>query len=222
MIETMETGVEETQPFRWSQQLQRRVMRLLLQHDTPLFRNQFRMFFVNSALPQIPLLQQYDRYLKLQLLSSELLDDILPRIRRQLSLKTSHARLHEEAPTRGDMNWQPCMPELSLSKPVKEISMCSLSRWQRIFALDPIPIVIFSPGGNVSPSSVSVAQQMHVLSLWQASVAMRRRMLGSTNSGLCLSAFTCSMRKAQCRHKICWSTQTCSNARLSGKGGISA
>ncbi len=106
MIETMETGVEETQPFRWSQQLQRRVMRLLLQHDTQLFRNQFRMFFVNSALPQIPLLQQYDRYLKLQLLSSELLDDILPRIRRQLSLKTSHARLHEEAPTRGDIDWQ--------------------------------------------------------------------------------------------------------------------
>jgi hypothetical protein len=44
--------------------------------------------------------------MKLYALSNELLDDILPRIRRQLSLKTSHARLHEEAPTRGDIDWQ--------------------------------------------------------------------------------------------------------------------
>lgn len=81
-------------------------MRLLLQHDEPLFHHQFRQFYVNSSLPQIPLLQQYDRYIKLRGLSNELLDDILPRIRRQLSLKTSHARLHEEAPTRGDIDWQ--------------------------------------------------------------------------------------------------------------------
>ncbi len=80
-------------------------MRLLLQHDEPLFHNQFRQFSVNSSLPHIPLLQQYDRYIKLRGLSDELLDDILPRIRRQLSLKTSHARLHEEAPTRGDIDW---------------------------------------------------------------------------------------------------------------------
>jgi hypothetical protein len=95
----------ETQTQLWSQHLQRRVMRLLLQHDEPLFRRQFRHFFVRSALPPIPLLQQYDRYIRLQTLSNELLDVIMPRIRRQLSLKTSHARLREEAPTRGDIDW---------------------------------------------------------------------------------------------------------------------
>ena len=80
-------------------------MRLLLQHDAPLFRNQFRLFTAQSTLPPIPLLQQYDRYIKLRVLSNELLDDILPRIRRQLSLKTTHKRLLEESPTRGDIDW---------------------------------------------------------------------------------------------------------------------
>jgi hypothetical protein len=103
---TPSTAGNEEQSRQWSQQLQRRILRLLLQHDAPLLRNQFRQFFVESTLPQLPLLQQYDRYVKLQMLSNELLDDILPRIRRQLSLKTSHARLHEEAPTRGDIDWQ--------------------------------------------------------------------------------------------------------------------
>jgi hypothetical protein len=95
----------ETDVQYWSQKLQRRVMRLLLQHDAPLFRNQFRLFTAQSTLPPIPLLQQYDRYIKLRVLSNELLDDILPRIRRQLSLKTTHKRLREEAPTRGDIDW---------------------------------------------------------------------------------------------------------------------
>ena len=104
-VETLMALTADEQKGIWSQHLQRRVMRLLLQHDEPLFRRQFRHFFVNSALPQIPLLQQYDRYMRLKTLSNELLDDILPRIRRQLSLKTSHARLHEEAPTRGDIDW---------------------------------------------------------------------------------------------------------------------
>jgi hypothetical protein len=89
----------------WPQQLQRRVIRLLLQHDSPLFRNQFRLFTVQSQLPQIPLLQHYDHVIKLQFLSDELLDDILPRIRRQLSLKTTHTLLLEEAPTRGTIDW---------------------------------------------------------------------------------------------------------------------
>jgi hypothetical protein len=106
MIETTLTAQnDEEQTRHWSQQLQRRILRLLFQHDEPLLRSQFRQFFVESTLPWLPLLQQYDRYVKLQLLSNELLDDILPRIRRQLSLKTSHARLHEEAPTRGDIDW---------------------------------------------------------------------------------------------------------------------
>lgn len=106
MIETTIAVEDDAQARLWSQHLQRRIMRLLLLHDEALFRNQFRLFFVNSALPPIPLLQQYDRYMRLRMLSSELLDDILPRIRRQLSLKTSHARLREETPTRGDVDWQ--------------------------------------------------------------------------------------------------------------------
>src|SRR5216684_2872106 len=87
-------NVTEMCPADWSLLLQRRVLRLLMQHHEKLFRGQFRLFFVESSLPQLPLLQQYDRYMKLYTLSNELLDDILPRIRRQLSLKTSHARLH--------------------------------------------------------------------------------------------------------------------------------
>lgn len=93
------------QDQQWSTWLQRRLIRLLLIHDRGLFRSQFRTFFVESTLPQIPLLQQYDRYIKLITLSDELLDDILPRVRRQLSLQTDHARLCEEAPTRGDVDW---------------------------------------------------------------------------------------------------------------------
>lgn len=103
MIETTEQPRDDGR-YR-SQLLQRRVVRLLLQHDMPLFRGQFRLFFVSSALPDIPLLQQYDRHIKLQMLNNELLEDILPRIRRQLSLHTDYLRQHEEAPTRGDIDW---------------------------------------------------------------------------------------------------------------------
>lgn len=92
----------DSQPAR---HLQRRVLRLLLQHNESLLRQQFRLFFVESMLPPIPLLQQYDRFVKLRTLSSELLNDLLPRIRRELSLKTSHRRLREAAPTRGDIDW---------------------------------------------------------------------------------------------------------------------
>jgi hypothetical protein len=63
MIETTpSTAGNEEQTRQWSQQLQRRILRLLLRHDEPLLRNQFRQFFVESTLPQLPLLQQYDRY----------------------------------------------------------------------------------------------------------------------------------------------------------------
>ncbi|GHO99626.1 hypothetical protein KSF_096740 [Reticulibacter mediterranei] len=47
-----------------SQRLQRRVIRLLLHADMPLFRGQFRLFFAKSALPDLPLLRHYDRYIK--------------------------------------------------------------------------------------------------------------------------------------------------------------
>jgi hypothetical protein len=103
---SIDNQFEESEPGVWSAWLQRRLMRLLLLHDQRLFRQQFRTFFVDSTLPQIPLLQQYDRYIRLMVLSDELLDDLLPRIRRQLSLQTDHARLLEEAPTRGDIDWQ--------------------------------------------------------------------------------------------------------------------
>ena len=89
----------------WSQRLQRRVMRLLLQHHQRLFRGQFRAFYTGSALPQLPVFAQYDQFLTLRTMSDELLDDILPRVRRQLSLQTDQARLREEAPTRGDIDW---------------------------------------------------------------------------------------------------------------------
>ena len=97
----------ETMPAQESgeQHLQRRVLRLLMQHHEVLLRRQFHLFFAESTLPAIPLLQHYDRFVKLRALSGELLTDILPRIRRELSLKTSHRRLREEAPTRGDIDW---------------------------------------------------------------------------------------------------------------------
>ena len=130
----VETPIEnETQASSWAQRLERRIIRLLLQHDERLFRQQFGLFFAKSALPQLPLFQQYDRYVKLRLLSNELLDDILPRIRRQLSMKTSHARLREEAPTRGDIDWprtlerswstSPGLPALQFETRLRQRSM---------------------------------------------------------------------------------------------------
>lgn len=89
----------------WSQYMQRRVMRLLLQHDQRSFRGNFREFYARSELPVHPVLQQYDRYLKLLTQCDELLDDIMPRIRRQLSLSASSARRHEIAPVQGEIDW---------------------------------------------------------------------------------------------------------------------
>lgn len=96
-------AVPEERRRLWSQRLQRRVMRLLLLHDQRLFRGQFRAFYTGSDIA--PLFAQYDRFLQLRTLSDELLGDILPRIRRQLSLQTDQARLIEAAPTRGDIDW---------------------------------------------------------------------------------------------------------------------
>ena len=105
MIEPDRSPTNIAPEYDRERQLHRRVLRLLLQHNESLFRQQFGLFFAGSELPLIPLLQQYDRFMKLRTLSSELLNAILPDIRRQLSLKTSHARLREEAPTRGDIDW---------------------------------------------------------------------------------------------------------------------
>src|SRR5258708_33967917 len=89
----------------WSQYLHRRVMRLLLRHNQGLLRGQFRAFFASSELPRIPLLQFYDRYLKLVMFSDELLAHIMPNIRIQLSLRTELTLQQEEAPTRGEIDW---------------------------------------------------------------------------------------------------------------------
>lgn len=105
MLEIAPEVTTATSEASREQHLQRRVLRLLMQHSETLLHRQFSLFFVESALPPIPLLQQYDRFVKLRTLSGELLNDILPRIRRELSLKTSHSRLREEAPTRGDIDW---------------------------------------------------------------------------------------------------------------------
>ncbi len=109
------TAPETSSAESRAQHLQRRVLRLLLQHDETLFHRQFHLFFVTSTLPPMPLLQQYDRFIKLRTLSGELLNDLMPRIRRELSLKTNHSRLHEEAPTRGDIDWMRSL-ERSLSQ----------------------------------------------------------------------------------------------------------
>jgi hypothetical protein len=92
-------------PAFWSQYLHRRVMRLLLQHDQHLFQSHFRRFYTQSTLPTLPLFQLYDSYLKLLLLKDELLGDILPRIRRQLSTQNNQLSTQEEAPTRGEIDW---------------------------------------------------------------------------------------------------------------------
>lgn len=105
MIEQEDFTPEVPEDEAREQHLQRRVLRLLLQHNEALFHQQFRLFFEESALPAIPLLQQYDRFVKLRKLGGELLSDIMPRVRRELSLQTNHSRLREEAPTRGDIDW---------------------------------------------------------------------------------------------------------------------
>lgn len=101
-----EVELNDRETYLWSQQLQRRVIRLLLLYDVSLLQSKFHQIFTAGDLAQTPLLQKYDRYIRLQLMSTELLDDIMPRIRRQLSLKTDQIRLREEAPARGEIDWQ--------------------------------------------------------------------------------------------------------------------
>jgi hypothetical protein len=84
-------------------------MRLLLLHGPRIFRGQFRAFYTASSLPALPIFAQYDRLLALRTLSDELLDDLMPRVRRQLSLQTDQARLVEDAPTRGAIDWRRTM-----------------------------------------------------------------------------------------------------------------
>src|SRR5919199_2006087 len=88
-----------------TQRLQRRVARLLLRHDRRTFRRRFHELYARSTLPQPPALRAYDEYTRLVVLADELLDDILPRIRRQMSFQATRESLVEEAPVRGQIDW---------------------------------------------------------------------------------------------------------------------
>ncbi len=86
-------------------QLQRRVARLLLRHDRRTFRGRFRELFAASTLPQPEHLRAYDAYTTLITLAGELLDEIVPRIRRQMSFQATRETLDEEPPLRGQIDW---------------------------------------------------------------------------------------------------------------------
>jgi hypothetical protein len=78
---------------------------LLLRHDQQVFRGHFREWYERSSLPRLPELQAYDYFSRLLLLSSELLDELVPRIRRQMSFQATRSTLEEEAPPRGQIDW---------------------------------------------------------------------------------------------------------------------
>jgi hypothetical protein len=92
-------------PSDLTARLQRRVARLLLRHDRHVFRGHFHEWYERSSLPRLPELQAYDYVMRLLLLSSELLDEIVPRIRRQMSFQTTRSTQEEEAPPRGQIDW---------------------------------------------------------------------------------------------------------------------
>jgi hypothetical protein len=86
-------------------QLQRRVARLLLRHDRRTFRGHFRELFRQSELPKPSVWQAYDAYTRLLALADELLDEIVPRIRRQMSFQATRETRVEEPPLRGQIDW---------------------------------------------------------------------------------------------------------------------
>jgi hypothetical protein len=85
--------------------LQRRVARLLLHHDPRTFRGRFREWYAHSAAPLLPALRAYDDFVRLLLLTDELLDELLPRIERQVSLQSVPLSRQEEPPLRGQIDW---------------------------------------------------------------------------------------------------------------------
>src|SRR4051794_25964010 len=101
----------------WVSFLQRRGMRLLLFHGPQLFHHQFRAFYVGSSFANHPLLQFYERYIKLLTLSEELLDDILPRIHLQWKERTERIIVQEENPLRGKIDWQRTIEQASNETP---------------------------------------------------------------------------------------------------------
>lgn len=87
-------------------QLQRRIARLLLRHDRRTFRGRFRDLYARSTQPQPEALRAYDAFARLIGLADELFDDILPRIRRQMSFSATRLELDEEPPLRGQVDWR--------------------------------------------------------------------------------------------------------------------
>lgn len=87
-------------------QMQRRIARLLLRHDRRTFRGRFRELYARSKQPQPEALRAYDAFARVIGLADELFDDILPRIRRQLSFSATRLELDEEPPLRGQIDWR--------------------------------------------------------------------------------------------------------------------
>ncbi len=102
MIDTATTSLPH---HLFKAHLQRRVVRLLLRHDRHTFRGRFRQLFAYSTLPQPEHLRTYDAYMTLITLAGELLDEIVPRIRRQMSFQATRETLDEEPPLRGQIDW---------------------------------------------------------------------------------------------------------------------
>lgn len=98
-------------------QLQRRIARLLLRHDRRTFRGRFRELYARSKLPQPEALRAYDQFARLIGLADELFDDILPRIRRQLSFSATRLELDEEPPLRGQIDWRRTMERNVAERP---------------------------------------------------------------------------------------------------------
>jgi hypothetical protein len=98
-------------------QLQRRIARLLLRHDRRTFRGRFRELYARSKQPQPDILRAYDRFARLIGLADELFDDILPRIRRQLSFSATRLELDEEPPLRGQIDWRQTIQRASATYP---------------------------------------------------------------------------------------------------------
>ncbi len=97
--------------------LHRRVARLLLLHDRTTFRGQFREWYARSTLPPLPALQAYDYLIRLLLLSDELLEELLPRIQRQMSFQATHTHQDEEPPLRGQIDWAASLQRASTQQP---------------------------------------------------------------------------------------------------------
>lgn len=132
-IDTDTTSASLT-PADLQAQLQRRVARLLLRHDHRTFRGRFRELFTRSTLPQPAQLRAYDEYVKLLALAGELLDEILPRIRRQMSFQATREILDEEPPLRGQIDWPTSLTRAWAERPDQPPTRFTTTLRRRSFA----------------------------------------------------------------------------------------